>query len=266
MSAKSYDLDDDDITVPTSNVSTQSLTPGSYKAWAIDHIFQTEIAGAAFRLTTNNAIADSGATQIFVMEGTPAVNKRPTTHPLKVSLADGRQVMSTHKCDIHIGGLPIVLTGHIIPDLSIALLFGIQVLTEAGCKVTFTQQECIVHYNDRIILQGEKDPTTDLWTLPLGSQGMTSQHAQCILPLAASIVVNAHAHPAVQIAFFTHTVRTKANSIQFAHQLLCSPRILTLLKAIKCGFLKGCPNLSAHSFEKYLNPSPAMAKGHMRRP
>ncbi len=266
MSAKSYDLDNDDSTVPTSNVSTQSLTPRSYKAWAIDHIVQTEIAGAALRLTTNNAIADSGATQIFVMEGTPIVNKHPTTCPLKVSLTDSCQVMLTHMCDIHIDGLSIDLTGHITPDLSIALLFGIQVKTEAGCEVTFTQQECIICYNDRIILRGKKDPPTDLWTLPLGSQGMTSQHAQCILPLVALIVAGAHAHPAVQIAFFMHTMHAKANCIRFAHQLLCSPRILTLLKAINRGFLKGCPNLTAHGVKKYLNPSPATVKGQMRRP
>jgi hypothetical protein len=138
MFAKTYNLDDDDITVPTSNVSMHSSRPQSYKARAIEHIIKNEIAGGAFRLTMDNAIADSGATQIFVMDGTPVVNKRPATRPLKVLLADGRQVMSTHMCDIRINGLLVVLTGHIIPDLSIALLFGIRVLTEAGCKVTFT--------------------------------------------------------------------------------------------------------------------------------
>jgi hypothetical protein len=46
--------------------------------------------------------------------------------------------------DIKINGLPITLTGHIIPDLSIALLFGIQVLTNVGCEVTFDKHKCIV--------------------------------------------------------------------------------------------------------------------------
>jgi hypothetical protein len=135
-------------------------------------------------------------------------------------------------CDIRINGLPVVLTGHIIPDLSIALLFGIRVLPEAGCEVTFTHDECVVHYNNKIILRGEKDPSMDLWTLPLGSQDMTSQHANCVLPLAAPVVAKAHAHPAIQIAFFAHTVCSKANSIRFAHQSLFSPQISTLLKGI----------------------------------
>jgi hypothetical protein len=106
----------------------------------------------------------------------------------------------------------------------------------------------------------------DLWTLPLGSHDMTSQHAMSTLPSAAPDFADAHAQPAVQIAFFAHTVQTKANSIRFAHQSLCRPHISTLLKAIKRGYLKGCPNLTAHGVNKYLNPSPATAKGHMKRP
>jgi hypothetical protein len=177
MSAKTYNLDNDDITIPTSNVSTHRSRPGLYKARAIKHIIKNDMAGGAFCLTRDNAIADLGATQIFVMDGIPVINKCPAMRPLKVLLADGRQVMSTHMCDIHINGLLVVLTLHIIPDLPIASLFGIRVLTETGCKVTLTHNECVVCYNSKIILRGEKDPSTDLWTLPLGSQGMTSQHA-----------------------------------------------------------------------------------------
>ncbi len=81
------------------------------------------------------------------------------------------------------------------------------------------------------------------------------------------VISDAHAHHAtMQNAFFTHTMQNKANSIQFAYQALCSPRISTLLKAILHGYLKGCPNMMAHGVSKYLNPSPATAKGHMKRP
>jgi hypothetical protein len=70
----------------------------------------------------------------------------------------------------------------------------------------------------------------------------------------------------IELGLFSHTVRTKANSIKFAHQSMCSPRITTLLIAIQRGFLKGCPNLSAKGVKRYLNPSSATAKGHMKRP
>ena len=72
--------------------------------------------------------------------------------------------------------------------------------------------------------------------------------------------------PRNEFGFFTHTVRTKANSIKFALQSMCSPTISTLLKAIRRGYLDGCPNLSAKGVTRYLNPSPATAKGHMKRP
>jgi hypothetical protein len=68
------------------------------------------------------------------------------------------------------------------------------------------------------------------------------------------------------VAMFTHSVRTRANTVKFGHQAMCNPKISSLLKALRMGFLKGCPNLSEELITKYLNPSPAMAKGHMKRP
>jgi hypothetical protein len=56
------------------------------------------------------------------------------------------------------------------------------------------------------------------------------------------------------------------NGVRFAHQSLCNPKISTLLKAVRKVFLKGCPNLSEKLILKYLNPSPATSKGHMKRP
>ena len=63
---------------------------------------------------------------------------------------------------------------------------------------------------------------------------------------------------------YAHT--TKSNAVKFAHQSLCNPPILSLLKAINAGFLKGAPNLDAHTVCKYLMASPATSKGHMKRP
>jgi hypothetical protein len=72
--------------------------------------------------------------------------------------------------------------------------------------------------------------------------------------------------PPNEFGFFTHTIQTKANSIKFAHQSMCSPTISTLLKAIRRGYLDGGPNLSAKGVTRYFDPSPATAKGHMKRP
>jgi hypothetical protein len=58
----------------------------------------------------------------------------------------------------------------------------------------------------------------------------------------------------------------QANNVKFAHQSLCNPKISTLLKATGQGFLRGCPYISKKLILKYLNPSPATAKGHMKHP
>jgi hypothetical protein len=252
-------IDYNDITGVASNTRSSHSTTISSSAPAF--------AGAIFKLKPNDAIADSDATQIIVMDGTPIINKHRKTCPLKVSLANGRKVTSTHMCDLNINGLLVTLTCHIILESSVASLFGIRFLTAAGCKVRFANLTCTVWYNNRIILQGGKDKATNLWTLPIGNMGMTSRQDTVVIPLVAPVLANAHAHYATtQIAFFMHTIRNKANSICFAHQLLCSPHISMLLKAIKRGYLKGCPNLTAQGISKYLNPSPATAKGHMSCP
>ena len=188
-------VDDDDITVVTSNVLEGSSTSfESVRTEAgrmlrrthrnMQHGIFSSIAPhklpkwgyAAMKIASNEAIADSGATQIFVMDGIPVHNRQRMMCPLKVALADGRKVMSTHMCDIIIPGLPTMLVGHNVPELSIASLLRIRVLTAAGCTVKFDNNKCVVKYNSNIILTGMKDPTTDLWTLPIvGSASTTSQ-------------------------------------------------------------------------------------------
>jgi hypothetical protein len=263
-------IDDDDITIITSNVLDGS-TSGFLTAFSLIAQKQQSKAYAAIIITPNEAIEDLGAIQIFIMEGTPVLNKQKTTCLLKVALADGRRVLSTHMCDIVIPGLPTTLVGHIVPELSIASLFGIRVLMEVGCTVKFDNKKCVIKYNSKTILVGMKDPTTDLWTLPIiGPAGKTTHlndgaeqelfvtlreeflettskasffnTSMLALPMCASAQACASRGKAMkslkkkpllnQVGFFTHTIHTKANSIKSAHQSLCSPCISTLLKAI----------------------------------
>ncbi len=72
--------------------------------------------------------------------------------------------------------------------------------------------------------------------------------------------------PHQAIAGFTHSINTRVNAVKFAHQSLCNPKISTMLKAVRKGFLDGCPNINVTLILKYLNPSPPTAKGHMKRP
>ena len=228
----------------------------------------------ALTIGRDQAIADTGATSIFIMEGVDVANKRVTHTPLTINLPDGNKVKSSHVCDIEIPGLPTVLTGHIVPSLTVASLIGIRPLCKAGCKVLFDDKKCDVIYNGHVILRGHKDPSTDLWTLPIGKEkvrtapgpNILSRPGPCIGRAPHVVDSLASELPAVAVATFTHSVRTRVNAIKFAHQSLCSPKISTLLKAVRRGFLKGCPNMSETLILKYLNPSAATAKGHMKRP
>ncbi len=82
--------------------------------------------------------------------------------------------MSTHICDINIPGLPMVLMGHIVPSLAIASLMGICLLCKAGCTVIFDNDKCDVIFNGKVILRGYKDPTTNLWMLPITNKVCTT--------------------------------------------------------------------------------------------
>ncbi len=95
----------------TSDVSYSKL----FRSCALGHPFNSNnFAGVMLPLKTGNAIADSGRMQIFVMEGTPVINKRNTKNPLSVSLANGRQV-STTQC------LSFLAVRKIAPELFIFL-------------------------------------------------------------------------------------------------------------------------------------------------
>ena len=123
-----------------------------------------------------HAVADTGATSVMIMKKTPNMkNVRQATHPLTINLPDGTMVKSTHICDLKIPGLPYVLEGHIVPDLTVASLIGIRILCKMGCTVLFTDTACYVRYQGKVILTGYKDPSTDLWVLPITPDAIKQQ-------------------------------------------------------------------------------------------
>ena len=52
------------------------------------------------------AILDSGASSHFLIVGAPILHKRKTANPIKVTVANGEQVQSTHDGALDIPGLP----------------------------------------------------------------------------------------------------------------------------------------------------------------
>ena len=201
-----------------------------------------------------HAVADTGATSVFVLKGTPMKNIWPATNPLTINLPDGTVVRSTHICYFQIPGLPTALKGHILPDPMVASLIGIRILCRAGCTVVFTDTTCHVVYKGMTILKGYKDPSTDLWILPItpeeiycqgkvqtspGSNNVTNA-TKSAQPRAGPGMACALQAPMVddntptlqELATFTHSMRTRANTVKFVYQSLCNPKILSLMKAM----------------------------------
>ena len=160
----SYEEDNNDTTFVASNCSK------NFK--------QLEFANA-IEIAASHAIANTGATSIFIIKGTPVKNLCWTNNPITVSLPDGTKVSSTHICHINIPGLPTTLTGHIVPGITMASFIRIRILWKAGCKVVSDNEKCEVFYNNNIILRGFEDPTTNLWTLPIthGKVAKTTQES-----------------------------------------------------------------------------------------
>ena len=128
------------------------------------------------------------------------------------------------------------------------------------------------------ILTGHKDPNSDLRIIPLPHDQETLWTTQQAVDNEIDSRINpprpgpgiGHApkrpKPSPEIASFSYHRSTKENAVKFMHQSLGNPPIRSLLKAIDAGFLHGAPHLTTKSVRRYLMPSPATSKGHMKRP
>ncbi len=243
--------DKDNVMVATSNVSScLALHKLAGFRWQTQRVEIKNLHG----------IADTGATSVVIKEDVPVGNKQLATKPLTVNLPNGCQVESTHTCNMVVPGLLRTLLGHIVPNLAIASLFGICPLCNTGCIVVFDKDKCNTWYDGKIILISPQNPSTDLSTLPFLSNRI------CKTMTTPPAVPRPNVSDHLAMASFTHLVWTRMNAVQFAHQLLGNPRISMLLKAVWHGFLNECPDISEKLVLKYINPSPATVKRHMKRP
>jgi hypothetical protein len=175
----------------------------------------------ALTIAANQAIADTGAPSIFIIDGVDVANKQVATSPLIINLLDGKKIQSTHVCDNHIPGPPMILVRHIVPSLSIVSLMGIRPLCKAGYTVTFNNEKYKVFYSRKVISTGLKDPSMDLWMLPIPNGRMWTPPSAVtktvpILPRPAPCIGCAphptketpDVHPGINIMSFTHLVQT----------------------------------------------------------
>jgi len=123
------------------------------------------------------AISDSGATGHFIVEGAPIVNRKIAQFPIAIKLPDGKIIKSTHTGNLDIPWLPTTMTEcHVVPGLAHSSLISTRKFCDAGCKVSFDEDECRVYFKGKLVLTGDRDPVTTLWRLPLNPSSPQNSH------------------------------------------------------------------------------------------
>eukprot|EP00970_Alexandrium_tamarense_P017799 scaffold11398_cov137-Alexandrium_tamarense.AAC.1 len=183
---------------------------------------------------------------------------QPAVHPLTITLPDGQCIHSTHTCNLDIPWLPPAATkAHIVPGLAHTSLISIKQLCDNGCRVIYDDMACRVYYQHQLVWIGQQEPTMGLWILPL----------QPNRPNASNMTAYQQQYEAanLELANNAYTMTSKSELIKFLHQCAFSPTIPTWIKAIDNGQFSSWPGLTSAAVRKYLPPSPATDKGHMKR-
>jgi hypothetical protein len=198
------------------------------------------------------AIADSGATSNFFTTDAAVINVKPAEKPLIVRIPNGKQLHSTHVCELNMPQLPYdARQGHIIPGMRGHSLVSLVQLCRAGCEVAITNNEMQVKYEGKVVLQGKKCKRTGLWLIPL---------------TATSTGLDGEGQDTEEVAGNVYHTSSRAEWIQYLHQACFSSTIATWCKAIDNDQFLSFPGLTSDAVRKYLPPSTATVKGHMARP
>eukprot|EP00804_Cyclotella_cryptica_P015897 CCRYP_006383-RA/>CCRYP_006383-RA protein AED:0.07 eAED:-0.04 QI:0/0/0/1/0/0/2/0/1375 len=255
------DKEDDDKTIITSNKTPLHQCDGATTTTAElteDDLSSDEDSLIPTNRPTEFAIMDSGATAHFLVKGASVKNQQRASNPLHIKLPNGTVIQSTHTCNLDIPWLPNSITeAHIVPGLSHSSLVATRKFCDAGCQIIFDADECQVNYKGKVVLSGNRDPSSGLWRVPINPTKPVHNLTQLNL---------SPTHSQEQYASNLYTLPFKQQQVKYIHQAFFSPPIHTLLKAISNGQLEGVPYMKSDLIRKYLAPSPATSKGRMKRP
>ena len=204
----------------------------------------------------DEALADSGCTDHFMKAGAPVDQKIPAKNPIQIKMPNGAYEKSTHTCVLRIPGLPEKLReGHVVPGLSHSSLLSIKKLTRGGCIVIFRDEICEIFYNNKLVLTGRSVGPGGLWVVPINGQEQ---------PLAQATEISQNPPPLA--AATVYTLPYKQQKMRYMHQTFFAMPAQTLEKAIQNDQLRGFPCMNVKDIRKHLAPSPATAKGRMKKP
>ena len=198
--------------------------------------------------STVTAHPDTGATGHFLNEECPGVEI--PHEPINVICANESEMTSTKTMELNIDGIAQeAKKAHIFPDMKKNLL-SVPVLCDAGCNCNFEKDKVVITKENKTIMEGPRDPTTNLWNVTIGPPTNTNKIKENAI---------------IQTANSAYQQRTAAELQAYLHATLCAPTVATLIKAINNNFLPTFPGLTAKAIRRYLPKSIQTAMGHLHR-
>jgi hypothetical protein len=196
---------------------------------------------------SEKAILDSGCRSHLVKSDTLCHTKTPTTHGVRVSIANGQVMTATHNAILSPPHLPVQLNSSdckasVHPDLQNSLI-SLGQLCDNGCDyVLLDKHHASIIQNGVTSIIGQRDTSNGMWLVDLQPSG-------------APMVPPAR-HPTYQHrANSAYEQKTKAALIDFLHRACFSPPISTWVQAIEDNFSTTWPGLSADAVRKFLPKS-----------
>ena len=111
-------------------------------------------------------------------------------------------------------------------------------MCDDDCKVTFTKQSVVVTKQDMHVWEGNRDPTTWLWLLPLNKE---------------------HTHNINAV----YTIGNVKQKIEYLHACAGYPPLQAWLAAVDKGYYKTWPIINKQNTSKHLNEPIPTLKVHM---
>jgi hypothetical protein len=140
--------------------------------------------------------------------------------------------------------------GHVFKDLTSGPLLSIGRLCDDDCIALFSKKKLHIFKNDTLILEGKRNSTNGLWSIPLNAGTINTAPNNPDIHMANSVIQN---------------VKTKQDLAQFYHTCNFSLVPSTFISAIKQGHFIGWPGPTVELIQKHLPKSIATSRVYTKR-
>jgi hypothetical protein len=221
----------------------------------------------------DTAFIDSAASLTLLHNRAPADDAPKQQQKKTVTIPNGAQMHTTKTIKLRLDLPEKAKIGHRMPKI-INNLVSAPALCDAGCEVKFTKKEVVVTHNDKVVLEGWRDPTNNLWRVPLIQEKVEtanlteSKNYYDIFDddddESDTERANKTDEKIPEFCNFINSIYDCKNDehlTKFYHATFGSPVKSTFLNAIRMGYLKGCPGLSSKSVENIYQCRTSDGKG-----